>query len=107
MKKENIAKFFFIVLVVLFLSLLVAELSGYYKTKTTRVKELTEEQIASFEKDIKDGKEVDIKDYLNYDETDYSNKLSNNIYKISLKLEKFVDDTIKYIFSGAEKLVVD
>lgn len=107
MSKEKIIKFLFICVLVLFFGLLFAQSSGYYKIKTTRVKELTEEQIKAFEKDISDGKDVDIKDYLEYDNIDYSNKLSSGIYKVSLKLEKVVDSTIKYIFNSAEKLVVD
>ena len=107
MSKEKILKFLSICVLVLFIGLLFAESSGYYKIKTTRVKELTEEQIKAFEEDIANGKDVDIKDYLEYDNVDYYNKLSSGIYKLSLRLEKVVDSTIKYIFNSAEKLVVD
>ena len=52
MSKEKILKFLSICVLVLFIGLLFAESSGYYKIKTTRVKELTEEQIKAFEEDI-------------------------------------------------------
>ena len=36
---------------------------------------------------------------------DYTNDLSNNIYKISLKLEKGLDSLIKFIFKKVNEMV--
>ncbi len=98
MKKEIIIKVIFLILLFTFLVLLFAESNGYYETKTTKAKILTEEQIKEFEKDIQEGKNVDITEYVMDTKMNYSSDLSNNIYKMSLKLEKTIDNTIKYIF---------
>ena len=38
---------------------------------------------------------------------DYSNNLSNNIYKVSLKLENVFDSAIKIVFNSVGKMVND
>ena len=105
MNKERVFGFLFICFIVFFFALLIAEASGYYETKNTKNKVLTEEQIIKFEEDIKNGKEIDISEYTGNNKIDYSNNLSNNIYKISLRLESAVDSTIKIIFNKASKAV--
>jgi uncharacterized protein (DUF2344 family) len=105
--KNTIVKTIVLSLVVFFLVLVFAEKSGYLKTKEEKTKILTEEQIELFEKDIAQGKSVDINDYVIDNNKDYTNEISNNFYKVSLKLEKGVDGIIKLIFKGASKAVVD
>jgi len=90
-----------------FVILMVAESQGYYKTRSEKAKELTEEQIKEFEKDIDLGRDIDVKKYVLYEDKDYTNKLSNTVYKISLKLESIFDKTIKLIFNGAASAVND
>lgn len=105
MTKEKVLRTFFFILLFAFLVLLFAEANGYYETKTTKAKVLTEEQIKEFEKDIQSGKSVDITEYVIDSKMNYSSDLSNNIYKISLKLEKTIDTTIKYIFKKANDAI--
>ena len=100
--KNTFVKVLVLSLVVFFLVLVFAEKSGYLKTKV-----LTEEQIELFENDIAQGKSVDINDYVVDNNKDYTNEVSNNFYRVSLKLEKGVDGIIKFIFKGASKAVVD
>lgn len=100
----KILKGIFLILLFSFLVLLVLEETGYYQTRTSKVKTLTEEQIKLFEEDIKAGKEIDIEEYV-VTRTNYANELSNNIYKISLKLEKGVDSVIKFIFKKINNMV--
>lgn len=97
--KKNIIKITIYSLIVLFITLLLAESFGYYETRDKKVKTLTEEQIKKFENDIKDGKSIDVESYVNYQKKDYSNNLSNGIYKISLSLEKTIDKGVKIIFN--------
>lgn len=104
---NNVIKYISIGLIVLFASLLLAENFGYYKTREQKAKVLTEEQIKIFEEDIRNGKEIDIKEYVSYEKEDYSNNLSNNIYKVSLKLETVVDKAIKIAFNSIGKMVND
>lgn len=68
-----------------------------YKNKITKKKELTEEQIKKFEQDIKDGKQIDIDEYVvkenNYQNrvTKYNSDISHMIEKIFRKLfEHFI-----------------
>jgi hypothetical protein len=105
MKKEKVFNTIIIIFFILFVALLIAQKSGYYQNKSSRNKTLTEEQIKAFEEDIKNGKEIDIKDYTTDNNINYSNELSNNIYKISLKIEEAIDSTIKYVFNKAAKSV--
>ena len=88
---------------IFFVILLLAQSQGYYRNRNEKAKVLTEEQIINFEEDIKNGKKVDIKKYVLYEDKDYSNKVSSDIYKISLKLET----AIKMVFNGAGSLVND
>ncbi len=92
---------------VFYIILLLAESQGYYRNRNEKAKILTEKQIKNFEKDISDGKDIDIKKYVLYEDKNYRNKASSNVYKASLKLESIVDGTIKYIFSGASSMVKD
>lgn len=105
--KNKIFLFIFSSLFIFFIILLLAESQGYYKNRNEKAKALTDEQIENFEKDIKDGKNIDIKKYVLYDDRNYSNKISKDIYKVSLKLEGAFDKTIKFIFSGASTMVSD
>ena len=105
--KNKIFLVIFLSLFIFYIILLVAEQQGYYKNRNEKAKILTEEQIIEFEKDIENGKNIDIRKYVLYESKDYSNKLSNKIYRISLKLEEIVNDVVKIIFTSAEKAVSD
>ena len=102
--KTKLIKGIFFLLLLSFIVLLILEETVYYKTRISKVKTLTEEQIKVFEQDIKAGKEIDINDYV-INRVDYTNDLSNKIYKISLKLEKGLDSVIKFIFRKVNEMV--
>lgn len=87
--------------------LLLAQSQGYYKTRSEKAKILTDEQIQNFEKDIREGKSIDIKKYTLYEDKDYTTNISDNVYKASLKLEGVFDTTIRLIFNSASKAVND
>ncbi len=107
MKSKKLIKFIIISIIFIFAVVLVAEETGYYESKIAKTKTLTEEQIKQFEEDIKNGKDIDVKDYLKESNIDYSNKLTKNVYKTSLELEKVFDKIIKVIFKGISKTVTD
>lgn len=87
--------------------LLLAQSQGYYKTRSEKAKILTDEQIINFEKDVREGKKIDVKKYVLYEDRDYSNNVSENVYRISLKLEEAFDKTIRLIFNSASYAVND
>ena len=94
-------------LFIFFIIMLIAESQGYYQNRNSKAKALTDEQIIEFEEDIKQGKSVDVKKYVLYEEKDYSTNISNNVYKTSLKLESIVDAAVKIVFNNASKAVND
>lgn len=97
----------FMSLFTFFVILLLAESQGYYKTRSEKAKTLTEEQIIEFEKDVNNGKKIDLKKYVLYEDKDYTNAISDNIYRTSLKFESFFNATVKLIFNSASKAVND
>lgn len=105
--KEKVLRFVFLSFVVFFFVLLIAEKTGYYESRTTKAKTLTEEQIKIFEEDIKNGKEIDVTEYTVDLNKDYSTDLSDDIYRVSLKLENIFDKSIKFIFSKVAKSVTE
>ncbi|MBQ6546809.1 MAG: hypothetical protein IJL74_02290 [Bacilli bacterium] len=98
---------FILSLFTFYVILLLAQSQGYYKTRSEKAKILTDEQIEKFEKDVQNGKNIDITEYTIYKDKDYTNDISTNIYKVSLKLETVVDKTIKLIFNSASRAVSD
>lgn len=83
-------------LFVLFVSLYIASSSGYYEYQNEQKTEFTEEKIKQFEEDIKQGKRVDIKNYLTTNNKNYNNKVT--------KLGNTLSDIIDYsMMNGLEK----
>ena len=62
--------------------------SGYNEYKNNRENMLTAEDIKSYEEDIKAGRDVSIKDYINKDKIDYE----NNISKLGLDLSYLIEN---------------
>lgn len=76
-KKENIIVKIFYLLLISFIVLYFSKSSGYYEYATHRQVSLNESQIEKFEKDVKDGKNVSIEEYVKSGEINYSNFASN------------------------------
>ena len=90
-KKKTINKGLIILLILfmLYLVMLYSKGRGYYDYKEYNKMLLTKEAMERFEEDIKNNEKINIKDYINYNETDYSNaitKLGSNIGKGSKNL---------------------
>ena len=103
MIKENIFKFILLCFVICFLVILFAGKTGYYEKKLRNNSILTEEQKKKFENDIKEGKTVDINNYVINENKDYTTNFTNDIYSVSLKVEKTIDKVIKFIFNEVGK----
>ncbi len=95
---KYLCKLFAIIVFISFLTLYFSQKSGYFEYEQYKKTSFTKEQIEKFEQDIKDGKEVDITNYLDNRDADYSNKIS----KLGLSLSKGIEKTIK---SGLSKVV--
>lgn len=105
--KNKIFLVIFLSFLVFYIILLLAQEGGYYKNRNEKAKVLTEEQIVSFEKDVREGKEIDIKEYVLFEDKDYTNKVSSNVYRVSLKLENVFNSAIKIVFNSASGMVSD
>ena len=101
--KNKIVLILFLSVFTFYAMLLVAQKEGYYKSKNEKVKNLTAKQIQEFEQDIQEGKSIDVRKYILYDNKNYSNNISSNVYSISLKLESIFDTSIKFIFNSMAK----
>ncbi len=68
--------------------------SGNYININTKKTLLTEEQIKEFEKDVKEGKMVDIKNYTEETYIDSNNKVSDIGYIIGENISEFATNKI-------------
>lgn len=76
-----------------FLALFLSQKTGYAEYENHRQVALTEKQIKKFEKDVAEGRQLDIKTYLKTNNHNYQNKLS----KTGLKLSNFTGNAVKTI----------
>ena len=77
-------KIVLILIVVLFFSLYYSKYSNYYYYENQKV--LTDEAIKRFEKDLKEGKEINVNNYIP-EQKNYNNKVST----LGLKTSNFID----------------
>ena len=94
MKISKIIKFLSFTIIIVFFCSYFIERTGYYEYKLQNRRILTEEEMQKFENDIKEGKEVDINDYLSNTNIDYSNNLTKTTSNISLKLNKYLKNIL-------------
>lgn len=105
-KKKGKGLFWFILgsLFVVYMGLYIANSTGYYESKLNERVELTNKSIKKFEKDIADGKDVTIEDYLEKENKDYSNKASKLGLSISKKTESFMTEGLAKVLKVIGKL---
>lgn len=103
-------KAFWIVITILFaifLTLYISQAIGYYDYEQYKKVELTSEKIAEFEQDIKDGKEIDVKDYIENVNIDYNNNASKAGLRLSSSIKKYVRSGIDGTLSFFSLLLGD
>lgn len=108
MEKKNKINWFKIVICLFFIayiSLYILNLSGYYDGSIRRKVELTEEQIRQFEEDVANGENVEITDYLEGQNKDYTNNASRLGYTISKNIDSFLNKGIKDIIDVIGKIL--
>ena len=107
MKKNKLFKPIIIIILIIFISAYYVSNSGYYEYHMQQKTVLTNDKIKEFEEDVKNNKDIDIKNYLEYEEVDYSNKLSNLVYDFSNNGVKVSRKIIKTLFKKLSYLVED
>ena len=68
----------------------------YFEKKTYSDTVLTKEALKRFEKDVNDGKAVDLKDYVEVNVHNYNNKYSKLGYDISNIIDKTINDGVSW-----------
>ena len=105
-RKKNYFLITLLVLFIIFSAYMVAYNSGYYEANISRKSKITEEKLQEFERDVKDGKEIDIKKYVENDYVDYSSSLSKLGNKLSSSIDTFMDSGLSDFFELLGKLFV-
>lgn len=93
----------FMALFIAFLALYLSEKTGYYEYEQHKQTTLTKEKIKQFEKDVADGKNIDIKDYTTEEAVNYETKIS----KAGLNISKSVGNVVKTGLEGTFKFLND
>lgn len=105
MKKKLVVKILFgMVFIAFIISYAIGE-SGYYEYQLANKKYLTEEQMKKFEEDVKNGSEVDLKDYTVETRIDYTNKFTDLVSNTSMSINKYLKKSIESIFGLLNKVV--
>ena len=107
MLKNKYLKLISIIILISFLSAYYISNSGYYEYRMQERTILTNEKIKEFEQDVKNKENIDIKTYLDTSEIDYSNNMTNLMYKISDNGTKITKKIIKTIFKKLSYLTED
>lgn len=92
----------------LFLSFLVlyfAQAGGYYEDMQNKKATLTQEKIEAFEKDVKNGKEIKVENYMVNIKKDYSNVISDFGLYTSKTFAKYFKKGMNKVFNGANNMV--
>jgi hypothetical protein len=103
-KKYTLFWWFISIAFIMFISLYIAMASGYYDAKIKENTTLTKENIEKFEQDIKEGKVIDVKEYLTKNKEDYNNAISKAGLNISESIEKFMQYGLGNVLDFVGKL---
>ena len=103
-KNKNL-KAIIIIIIVIYIATYYVSLSGYYEYHIQEKTILTNQKIKEFEEDVKNNQSINIKNYLDIEEVDYSNKITNLIYDFSLTGNKITKKIIKIIFKKLSYLI--
>lgn len=98
-------KYLLILSFIAFITLYLSQRAGYYEYTNHEKMALTEKEIKAFEKDVKEGKNIKIEDYMKNTHVNYSNKVSNIGNKVSKTINNGVKDGIENFFGALNKLI--
>lgn len=101
---KEIRKFIFVFLMLSFLIFIIIFISskaGYYEYSNNSRKNFTEEKMAKFEEDVKNGKNVKIEDYLDSESIIYD----NNVSKLGDNMSKIINKSVNFILESSFKAV--
>ena len=102
--RDNFFKVLFIMLFISYMTIFISQKSGYVNFQNYKKTALTKEKIMEFEKDVKNGKNINLEDYKINTKKNYSNKLSNVGYSISKGISTLVYKGVSSFFDTIGKL---
>lgn len=102
MKAKNVVRLSIACIFSLFLCLYITQALGYYEFTNAKKTTMTTKAMEKFEKDVKSGKEINAKDYLE-EEKNYSNFLSKTSLTISNTIEKTFGAIMNAFFNELAK----
>lgn len=86
---------------------IIFSMSGYYQSSLQKKMILTNEAIEMFENDVKNGKEIDVNNYVLINKKNYDNKFTRFGRTISKNTEKFfskiISKTLKIVLKAIEE----
>ncbi len=103
-KKPNKGLVILGLLFAMYLLVLYSKSNGYYEYKEYKKSQITNEAMKRFEEDIKNGKDLNINNYIDTSTKDYSNGISKISAKIGEESKKVVISFFKKIGKVLGKL---
>ena len=97
-KKKKIIKYIISSMFIAFIISYLIEKSGYYEYNLQNKTIMTNEAMAQFEKDIAEGKDVTLEDYVVTTEKDYTSNLTRTTNKVSVRVNQFLKKGIESVF---------
>ncbi len=95
---KRLIKLIGIILLIFFLALYLSSYNtSYYENKNI----LTEDAIKRFEKDLKEGKKINVNNYIET-EKNYNNKVSTYTLKLSNLIDKCINKSLKLVLKYLE-----
>ena len=94
-KNKNTVIKLLLFLFVMFLILFISKETGLYEYKAYTKSRLTNESIERFEKDVSEGKNVTLNDYVIDEYKDYSNIITRSGSSLNKLVESIMNDGIK------------
>ena len=95
---KDIKKIIIILILLLYTTSYIISETGYYEYNKRQQTIITNDKIKEFEEDVKNNENIDIKNYLNEKEINYSNKVTNLVYNISSYSNDIANKIIKSFF---------
>ena len=105
--KNKRLKIIIAIILIIFASSYYVSNSGYYEYHLQERTILTNEKIKEFEEDVKNNNNIDVKNYLENEEKDYTNNLTNIVYTISDSGTNITRKLFKKFFKKLSYLVKD
>ncbi len=105
--RTKVFRISFIILFAIFITVFISNKYGYYEYQKHEQVTLTQEQIKQFEQDVKDGKKVDLENYLSHTSKNYQTKFSQMGLNLSNSIANTIKNGVDGFFKYVSKFVVE